>query len=138
MTAWVAGLGRGVLDVLFALGQRGWQLSAVDLSDDFCASAGRNADAHGLLLRAVMASVHETPFDDDEFDAAILSETLEHVPDELEKPTIAEAFRILRPGGTLLISVPNARSLFTRYQGWRLGASSGKRCGAQVSPRHLA
>jgi len=108
--------------VLFDLGARGWDLNAVDLSIDFCDSALRNAEARGVTLRVETASVHETPFDDGEFDAVILSETLEHVPDELEQPTIAETFRILRPGGTLLLSVPNARSFFTRYQGWRLGA----------------
>jgi 2-polyprenyl-3-methyl-5-hydroxy-6-metoxy-1,4-benzoquinol methylase len=107
--------------VLIALGLQGKTVLAVDLSADFCESARQNAKANGVDLRVENVSVHETPFGDGAFDAAILSETLEHVPDDLERPTLDEAFRILRPGGHLLMSVPNAASLFTRYQGWRTG-----------------
>lgn len=108
--------------VLYALAATGWNSAGVDLSTDFCESARRNASERGLTIRIENASVHETPFGDGEYDAAILSETLEHVPDEIERATLQEAFRIVRPGGHLLISVPNAASLFTRYQEWRTGA----------------
>lgn len=107
--------------VLFELAKAGWQAAGVDLSADFCRNAREQAAALGLPVRIECASADSTPFADGEFDALILSETLEHVPDELEEPTLAEAFRILRPGGRLLFSVPNAASLFTRYQGWRTG-----------------
>ena len=107
--------------VLFERGIAGWEMAGVDLSADFCQSARDNAASRGLSIRVENASAHNTPFADGEFDAAILSETLEHVPDELEQPTLDEVFRILRRGGHLLCSVPNAASLFTRYQGWRTG-----------------
>jgi 2-polyprenyl-3-methyl-5-hydroxy-6-metoxy-1,4-benzoquinol methylase len=107
--------------VLYSLGRSGWEVCGVDLSADFCESARQNGHAGGVELRVENVSVHETPFQDGAFDAAILSETLEHVPDDLERPTLDEVFRILRPGGHLLMSVPNAASLFTRYQGWRTG-----------------
>lgn len=38
------------------------------------------------------------------FDIVICSELLEHVPDP--RPVLAESFRLLKPGGTLLITVP--------------------------------
>lgn len=44
------------------------------------------------------------PFPDEEFSAAICIETLEHVSEP--KAMLAEIFRVLDAGGTLLISVP--------------------------------
>lgn len=107
---------------LFELAARGkGPLTAVDLSADFCASAREQAAARGFALDVVCASVHETPFDDGSFDLAILSETLEHVPDDLELPVLQEAYRLVAPGGRLVASVPNARSLFDRYLVLRTG-----------------
>ena len=44
------------------------------------------------------------PFDDDAFDRVVASEVLEHLPDDVS--AIAELVRVLRPGGTLAVSVP--------------------------------
>lgn len=44
------------------------------------------------------------PVDDNTFDGAICSEVLEHVPDP--KTVLREAYRVLRPGGILLLCVP--------------------------------
>ncbi|MEX1019952.1 MAG: class I SAM-dependent methyltransferase [Litorilinea sp.] len=46
----------------------------------------------------------DLPFADDSFDVLALLDTIEHIPDELE--TLRECFRILKPGGKLLITVP--------------------------------
>jgi len=44
------------------------------------------------------------PFADGEFDRIIAAEVLEHIPADLQ--AIAELARVLRPGGTLAVSVP--------------------------------
>jgi SAM-dependent methyltransferase len=44
------------------------------------------------------------PVDSDSYDGVILAEVLEHVPDP--KAVLAECQRVLRPGGTMLITVP--------------------------------
>jgi SAM-dependent methyltransferase len=52
----------------------------------------------------VLADVAALPFGSGQFDAAILSEVLEHVRNP--RGTLEEAFRVLKPGGQLLLSVP--------------------------------
>ncbi len=44
------------------------------------------------------------PFEDAEFDHVIASEVLEHIPQDVR--AIAELQRVLKPGGTLAVSVP--------------------------------
>jgi SAM-dependent methyltransferase len=44
------------------------------------------------------------PFADEEFDRIIASEVLEHIPDD--ETAIAELVRVLRPGGTIAVTVP--------------------------------
>ena len=44
------------------------------------------------------------PFADDEFDAVVAAEVLEHIPDDAT--AIAELARVLRPGGSLAVTVP--------------------------------
>ncbi len=44
------------------------------------------------------------PFADSEFDRIVASEVLEHIPDDAT--AIAELVRVLRPGGTIAVTVP--------------------------------
>ena len=63
--------------------------------------------AAALGIETVPANVEERlPFEDATFDAVVAGELLEHVrfPDAL----VAEASRVLRPGGAFVGSVPNA------------------------------
>ncbi len=57
-----------------------------------------------LGLEGRVASLPEIPFGSDEFDVVICTETLEHVSDDSR--SIAAMARVLRPGGTMMISVP--------------------------------
>ena len=75
---------------------------------------------HGLkgridLLRAVGERL---PFADESFDRALCTEVFEHIPDE--RPLLNELVRLLRPGGTLAISVPDFLS--ERIAWWLLAA----------------
>jgi SAM-dependent methyltransferase len=56
--------------------------------------------------RLVEGDAQRLPFDDGSFDKVLMSEVLEHLPDD--RGALAEAHRVLRPGGILAISVPNA------------------------------
>lgn len=53
----------------------------------------------------VASNLEETPFATDFFDAVILCDTLEHVKDEIA--CLNEIFRILKPGGIVVITTPH-------------------------------
>ncbi len=49
------------------------------------------------------------PLDDASVDTAVCSEVLEHIPDN--RKAMSELYRVMKPGGTLLFSMPNNNSL---------------------------
>jgi SAM-dependent methyltransferase len=92
------GSGRGDLGVV--LGERGWDVTALDPSPDACAEAkGRGVAAQqGTLLEAE----ERLPGD---FDAVVFQHSLEHVSHPVDE--LAAAHRLLRQGGLVLVSLPN-------------------------------
>jgi SAM-dependent methyltransferase len=71
------------------------------------------AAAAQLGIDTVLADIEQPlPFPDEDFDAVVAGELLEHVrfPDNV----VAEAVRVLRPGGVLVGSVPNIYRLRAR------------------------
>ena len=55
------------------------------------------------------------PFADGEFDRIVAAEVLEHIPADIQ--AIAELVRVLRPGGTMAVSVPR---WFPEIVNWKL------------------
>ena len=62
----------------------------------------------GILL--VRGDVLRLPFADGSMDKVLLTEVLEHLPDD--RQGLAEIRRVLRPGGTLALTVPQRRYPF--------------------------
>ena len=69
--------------------------------------------AGGIDLRA--AEVEDAGWDADSFDAVTLYHCLEHVPDPVQ--TLRTARSLLRPGGILIVEVPNFGALWRRVFG---------------------
>jgi SAM-dependent methyltransferase len=66
----------------------------------------RLAHARKLLRHRVFeGNLEEIPFPVGDFDAVLLNEVLEHVPNE--KKVLTEIHRVLRPGGQLIVFSPN-------------------------------
>ncbi|HEX6487783.1 MAG TPA: class I SAM-dependent methyltransferase [Candidatus Dormibacteraeota bacterium] len=101
-----AGAGRHSREALL----RGARTVALDLdSESLAATAASLEDLAGSLSAAparlcLRGDALKLPFRDDSFDRVLISEVLEHIPDDAA--AIAEAWRILRPGGRLAVTVP--------------------------------
>ncbi|MCW3015309.1 MAG: bifunctional 3-demethylubiquinone 3-O-methyltransferase/2-octaprenyl-6-hydroxy phenol methylase [Solirubrobacterales bacterium] len=99
------GPGAQLLDVgcgggLLAPHVHGYRHVGVDLSERGLAIAAE----HGV--EPVHADVAALPFEDARFDVVVAGEILEHVPDL--DGTVAEALRVLKPGGTFVCDTINA------------------------------
>ena len=99
----VLDVGTGSGWLLANLRSFGWQAEGIDFDARVVARAREKGLTvhHGGLL--------EQRFADSSFDAVTMSHNLEHVHDPVA--WLAEARRILRPGGRLSIATPNSRSL---------------------------
>jgi len=68
------------------------------------------AAREGVRAEFVRGNAQELPFADGSFDKLLMSEVLEHLPDDAR--ALREACRVLRGGGVLAISVPHAHFPF--------------------------
>lgn len=68
----------------------------------------RLAHLRGISLHCV--NIYNMPYPRNSFDAVILSEVLEHIEDDARG--LREAFRVLKPGGIVAITVPHANYPF--------------------------
>ncbi|MDH4143728.1 MAG: class I SAM-dependent methyltransferase [Acidimicrobiia bacterium] len=91
---------RGAVSVACDLGTD--ELRACNATFAAMAEAGE-APPHAHAA-SVQGSTLALPFTDGCFDRVIASEVLEHVPDD--RAALAELFRVLRPNGTLAVTVP--------------------------------
>ena len=118
-----------VLDLGCGFGRHAYQaarLGAQVVAFDFGADEVRNVqDTFGAMavageldpvesrVGAVQGDALALPFADDAFDRVIASEILEHIPDDTR--AMAELARVLRPGGTMAITVPRAGPEFINW-----------------------
>jgi len=101
------GCGRGVL--LRAVAQAGYEAHGVEMS----AAAAKGVDAFATLRIAPRLAA--AGYAAELFDAVIVWHVLEHLRDP--RGAIDEAYRILRPGGRLVVAVPNFASAQARWAG---------------------
>jgi SAM-dependent methyltransferase len=66
-------------------------------------------------VRFLVGEAQPLPFKDGAFDAVFAGELIEHLPDP--RPGVAEFRRVLRPGGTLILTTPNRLRLANLVDG---------------------
>jgi SAM-dependent methyltransferase len=102
--------------------QSGWDVQGVEIAESAAAYAREVFD-----LDVFVGQLTEANFPDQAFDVVTFWHVLEHVHDPLGH--LQETYRILKPGGLLIVEVPNISSWQARLFGarWR----------ALDTPRHL-
>jgi SAM-dependent methyltransferase len=130
--------GKRVLDVgcgdgrfLAAMRAHGWSVAGIET----------DSVAAALAAKRLGAPICETPLETAElppesFDLVTLLHVLEHVPDP--RATLTAAFRLLRPGGALLVAVPNRASVAAAVFGGRWYSLDLPRHLWAFTPRSLA
>lgn len=84
-------------------------LVGLELDAEIIAKARRNT-AHLPNVMLNNASLYALPYADASFDAVIMSEVLEHLSHDVQ--ALREVYRVLKPGGVVAITVPNANYPF--------------------------
>jgi SAM-dependent methyltransferase len=80
------------------------QQELVSCSNTFAAMAGAGESPPGAAAASVRASALRLPFAPAGFDRIIASEVLEHI--DADGAALTELARVLRPGGTIAVTVP--------------------------------
>jgi 2-polyprenyl-3-methyl-5-hydroxy-6-metoxy-1,4-benzoquinol methylase len=101
------GCGRGV--ILGALADRGFEVHGVEITLDAASGADPRAEIR------IAANLSDAGYPSAHFDEIVIWHVLEHLHDP--KATLLEARRILKPGGRLVVAVPNFSSLQARWAG---------------------
>ncbi|MCC6642136.1 MAG: class I SAM-dependent methyltransferase [Deltaproteobacteria bacterium] len=101
------GCGRGVL--LAALADRGFEVHGVERS----ATAAQGADPRARIR--IVTDLTNAAYPAEHFDAIFVWHVLEHLREPVT--AVSEMCRILRPGGALIVAVPNFSSLQARWAG---------------------
>jgi SAM-dependent methyltransferase len=107
----VLNVGAGQGSFSLRLARLGFEVTSVDSSP--AAAEVLRARVPGPVA---VADVTALPFAEASFDAAVLGEVLEHVPDDAG--ALAEVARVLRPGGVLAVSVPANPARFGPSDRW--------------------
>jgi SAM-dependent methyltransferase len=96
----------------FEVYRRGGRVVALDRSAEeirevkrwFAAMELEGEAPAGSAAVAMEGDALALPFPDDSFDKIIISEVMEHIPDD--KGVLAEMVRVLKPGGSIAVTVP--------------------------------
>lgn len=102
------GCGSGIGTYLLAQRPETSEVIGLDIADDAISIALGNLSG---VDASILGKVHlfqgwaeSLPWDSGYFDGILLGEVLEHVYDDVQ--VLDEVFRVIRPGGNLLVSVP--------------------------------
>jgi 2-polyprenyl-3-methyl-5-hydroxy-6-metoxy-1,4-benzoquinol methylase len=120
-------IGCGNGDFLVKARERGWTVSGIEFS-----GPGANfARSRGLDVKE--GSFSELPYEDGTFSVVTLLDVLEHLREPLK--TLVSVKRVLKPGGVLIVRVPNTPFQLVKARVQRL--TKGAAFTTMATPLHL-
>jgi SAM-dependent methyltransferase len=107
------GIGKGHL-APHLLAKPNIELRAIDFSKETVDNINKQFGNVENFKGCFLVQGFPSPFQQGEFDVVMLIEAIEHLTDDYLLPTIKEAYRILKPGGSLVITTPSNEDLRSR------------------------
>ncbi len=105
-------IGCGVGYLMDYFRRDGWEVTGVDPWREAALFA-----AEKLGIRTAASTLEQAQVPDAAIDAVIMLHVIEHLPDPVS--TLSEIYRVLKPGGTLVMETPRYDSLIYRLLGKR-------------------
>lgn len=111
--------GVGIGNISFKLSYLGYKLKGVDFSKDlieFCKETSKKNNL-GKPDDYILGNILNLPFKKEFFDGYLSFGVIEHFKNKNQKRIIKEAYRVLKKGGKVVVTVPNSYSpnIIQRY-----------------------
>lgn len=77
---------------------------------EYCKGRGKGIDVYqyeGLSEESIIKDISQFPFKDASFDSVTFIANINHIPRSLRDAELKEAFRCLRPGGNIIVTMGN-------------------------------
>jgi len=130
------GCGTGEVTLLAKTSAREGKAYGIDPAPEMIAVARRKAARKRLDVDFRVGVIEALPFPDSSIDVVTSSLMMHHLPEELKVRGLAEIYRVLKPGGGLLIAdfmrptgsfINHLFIAFTRHQGLKSGIEDLRR-----------
>lgn len=105
-------IGHGIGSDLLTFAEHGAEVHGVDLTEEHHRLAKLNFELHGMEADLRLGDASALDFPDNHFDVVYSFGVLHHTPDTVR--CISEAYRVLKPGGQLILG------LYRRYSAFHL------------------
>jgi len=104
--AFILDLGCGIGRHATYLGASGFRMAGLDISPTGIQRAHAACAERGIAFEARVSDMKSIPWPDETFDAALSTATMHHQLRTDEALTVAEVWRVLKPGGSFLVDLP--------------------------------
>lgn len=108
----VADVGCGEGRFTRILAARARSVTGIDINEASLERARANPDTAGMNITWRNAKAEDMPFDDASLDIVVFSNSLHHVAPDMMAKAMAEAERVLKPGGVLYVMEPVAEGRY--------------------------
>jgi SAM-dependent methyltransferase len=96
------------------LSKRGASVTGVDTSPNAIGLLQEHIVQSSSSMVAILCDGRSLPFPEGQFDLVFSQGVIEHFDDPL--PLLLEQFRVLKPGGSVIVEVPNRYNVYTLYK----------------------